>query len=301
MGSRLKPNHGGSGLPHTRIGRPAPQPKKAASYGPIASTEELERYLDAPKIACLLCGEEFVMLGLHVSKSHSMSSYGYKVMFNIPVQRSISGADLRERKKNITKKCWEDNPKMEHVRTALKKNISNLDGHKHRTKSVLPDRNYTRRKKGSAEITKYRDRYIKTLKTAIEFKRNLANQCSIDGYPRGKVRLYVVNNPFDKEAVGLFKSYKDLMAELHEKSLSKPSCSHCAKIFQRPPSHVSRSENVYCSKKCQDIAKRKRIKTNCVTCEKPMLQTPSTAKSVVTCSKECSSIRRKKGTRRDRN
>lgn len=299
MGSRTKPIHGGSGLPHSRIGRPAPPLPKAVHYGPISSVDELERYLDAPKIACLLCGREFVGLGWHISKSHSMSPYDYKVKFNIPVTRSISGTGLIEMKKAITEKTWQDNPKMEDVRTSLKKNISNLDGYKHRTKSVLRDRNYVRRPKVHRVLINYRDRYIKTLKSAIGFQRNLQEQCAIDGYRPGNLRAFIHNNPLDGEVIGLFAQHKTVMVEVHEKSLTHAACDRCGTVFQRPPSHLKRTEGaVYCSRECTWFAKRNRMETNCVVCKTIMIQTPAMAKRVITCSKECSSIRRSKPRRK---
>ena len=81
MGSRNKPNHGGSGSSHSRKGRPKPAPPKDVKYGKIETLDELNLYLSGAKIACLLCGTEHRSLGHHLSRSHSMSSRAYKEMF----------------------------------------------------------------------------------------------------------------------------------------------------------------------------------------------------------------------------
>lgn len=140
MGSRTQPNHGGSGYSHSRKSRPKPEDAKAIRYGKIETLAELELYLSGAKIACLLCGKEFKMLGRHLGRSHAISARQYKEDFNIPVTRSLSCADLREQKRQIMKKTWAENPKMEGVRESLKANISRLDGTKHKTKSSIPSK-----------------------------------------------------------------------------------------------------------------------------------------------------------------
>ncbi len=171
MGSRTSPNHGGSGLPHSRICRPKPQPAEPIKYEPIRTLHELELYLSGLKIACLICGIECKSLGHHLSQSHSMSSKDYKVMFNIPVTRSLCCQDLKERKRKITQGFWQDNPKRESVRCLLKSNIKNLDGYKHKSKSTIQPSKESRliaaKKRSDAFRKKYREIYLSIIDNAI--------------------------------------------------------------------------------------------------------------------------------------
>jgi len=135
---RQKPNHGGSGLPHTRKSRPRPPPRKAIRYAPIETLAELDLYLSGAKIACLLCGAEYKQLGGHVSRTHSMSARDYKLMFNIPVSRSISCPDVRKRRSEIMQEMWEDNPKMEAIRDTCKERVKTFyDVRPNRSESTL--------------------------------------------------------------------------------------------------------------------------------------------------------------------
>lgn len=173
MGSRTKPNWGGSGEPYSRKSRPKYDNHKEISYKPINSIEELELYLSGDKIACLLCGSEHKSLGHHLSRTHSMAPRDYKEQFNIPVTRSLVGADLKARKKAITERIWRECPQMEKVRKGLLNNLDRLDGTKHKTKSTLPA---IRNRKQIKEIKKiqldsakdkYRTIYLDIINQAI--------------------------------------------------------------------------------------------------------------------------------------
>ena len=70
-------------------------------------------------------------------------------------------------------------------------------------------------------------------------------------------------------------------------------CPVCGTRFHRPPSHVARNKgHTTCSRGCASEARRVRIETHCVACGKSMEQTPSDAKRITTCCKECSTLRR---------
>lgn len=71
------------------------------------------------------------------------------------------------------------------------------------------------------------------------------------------------------------------------------TCPICYTRFNRPPCHVARSAVNYCSRGCQAEGRKVRVHTTCIICENDMEQTPSNAARVVTCSKKCSSIRRR--------
>ena len=70
-------------------------------------------------------------------------------------------------------------------------------------------------------------------------------------------------------------------------------CLHCGTGFFRFASHVRRRGKNYCSVACKKEKKKVRVHTNCVVGGDDMEQTPSDAMRVVTCSKECSSNRRR--------
>jgi 5-methylcytosine-specific restriction endonuclease McrA len=70
-------------------------------------------------------------------------------------------------------------------------------------------------------------------------------------------------------------------------------CPICCTMFYRAPSHVARVDVSYCSRACQAEGRKVRIVTNCVTCGIDMERTPSDAVRVVTCSRKCSSLRRR--------
>lgn len=73
-------------------------------------------------------------------------------------------------------------------------------------------------------------------------------------------------------------------------------CQHCETTFFRFASHVRRREKNYCSVACRHAGMKIEVHTNCIVCNADMVQTPSLAAKVITCSKECSSKRKRGGT-----
>ena len=192
MGSRTKPNHGGSGMANTRKSRPSPARTNKEKYGPISSVEELEIYLSGKKIMCLLCGEDFKSLGHHLTRSHSISSRKYKIKFNIPTTRSISCSELRVMKRNIMLGVWDGNEKMEEVRLNLRKNAKkNLSsGCKNRSKSTLAGAANNKKLKAIGDEVRvrqsaqYRDIYLDIINRAITNDLTIYKQCQSDGHNR---------------------------------------------------------------------------------------------------------------------
>jgi hypothetical protein len=306
MGSRIQPNHGGSGKPHSRRSRPKPPPKKAISYRPIQSVAELLLYLSGDKIACLICGGEYKSLGHHLSIAHSISPKQYKIDFNIPVTRSLCGEDLKERKKAITERTWQESPKMEGVRKLLKENIVNLHGTMHKSKSTLvhrPELNaeqvtfarinikLAKKVQDAAVGEKYRAVYLAAIQSAIEQGTTLYEQIR----HTGQIYSFARRNPDDVE-------FNDLLAQVKkpnqlapgEGTFEKP-CDHCGKIYQARvrPEKPSR----FCSRSCASaIRKETRLTKHCAVCNKAISMTPSDYKKLSTCGdKKCKSehIRRR--------
>jgi endogenous inhibitor of DNA gyrase (YacG/DUF329 family) len=294
MGSRLRPNHGGSGFAHTRLTRPSQPEKAPVRYQPISTAAELEAYLSGSKIACLLCGKEMRSLGHHLSRSHAMSPDDYKVKFNIPVTRSLACEDLREIKKAITERIWQENPRMEAVRQSLKENIDRLDGTKHKTKSSIKGLSEIKRARTATNgaANTWRDRYLDVLRTSIQHGRLLSEVVAERGFNRNKITGYLLAHD-DPEIRQLFEIAKNFEDNQHRASLTYVTCTICGKIAQRAPSNVNEGAN-YCSRHCQSVGAISRTPTPCVVCGKEMSLTPSDKRRITTCSKECSTIRRSK-------
>lgn len=253
MGSRTSPNHGGSGAPHSRITRPNNQITKTFKSEPIKTPAELDLYLSGDKIACLICGGEYKNLGIHLSNSHSIGSKEYKERFNIPVTRSLCGQDLINRKREIMSRAWEENPKMDAVRDLLKKNISNLDGAKHKSKSSIAKQqsqiNAIKMKAVQTETIneRFRDKYIGIIKEAIEKK------CTIYKLFKHTHSIYKFAKAHPDDA-----EYKELL-----ESVPKPTqapagggkearlCPRCGETFM---ARKDRNEK-FCPKKCTNGAK----------------------------------------------
>lgn len=94
--------------------------------------------------------------------------------------------------------------------------------------------------------------------------------------------------------IGVQKMLNNQSALTHQAGMGV-TCPICCTRFYRAPSHVARVGVAYCSRGCQNEGAKVRIETRCVTCGKLMEQTPSNAQRVVTCSKECSTIRKQNG------
>ena len=178
MGSRDKPNRGGSGQPFSRLPKNKII-KKSIRYGAIKTKAELEEYLSHDLIVCLICGGEFKSLGHHVRRAHLMSSKEYKIQFNIPTTTSLAGKDLQERKKALSKEQWESNPKMVGVRELLKESGKHLNDFSHRTKSTNPDLITTealkkgRLKQSETDRVKYRAIYLEVINEALDANKTL--------------------------------------------------------------------------------------------------------------------------------
>jgi len=61
-------------------------------------------------------------------------------------------------------------------------------------------------------------------------------------------------------------------------------CIHCKKTFQYDSDHKN---NIFCSRKCYDNSRNKRVTTFCKLCKKEMINTVARSKERVYCSKKC--------------
>ena len=98
-----------------------------------------------------------------------------------------------------------------------------------------------------------------------------------------------------KTGLVLEKSNKTGYAESRYMHLT---CPICGVIFNRPPSHVARNKgHTTCSRACAAEARKVRVETHCVICGKSMELTPCDVARKTTCSKECSTLRRTRGSK----
>lgn len=58
---------------------------------PFATREQISRYLDADKIACLICGRAFAGLPPHIKRVHGVDAADYKSRFGLPQQTPLMG------------------------------------------------------------------------------------------------------------------------------------------------------------------------------------------------------------------
>lgn len=72
------------------------------------------------------------------------------------------------------------------------------------------------------------------------------------------------------------------------------TCPICYTRFSRPPSHVARNKwGTYCGRGCAAEGRKVRIDVPCVVCGKQMELRPCDIGRKTTCSKQCSSLRRR--------
>lgn len=71
------------------------------------------------------------------------------------------------------------------------------------------------------------------------------------------------------------------------------SCPVCGMAFEKPAAWAKRDDSHHCGRACAAEARKVRVETHCVVCGEAMEKIPSEAGRVTTCSKECSSIRRR--------
>ena len=294
MGSRTKPNHGGSGAHSSRKSRPSIDSKKEFKSEPIKNEEELNRYLDADKIACLICGKEYKSLGHHLSRSHSTSARDYKVAFNIPVTKSLVGNDLKRIKSEISKKTWRENPAMEGVRSKLKDNIVELQ--KKATsadrKSSIPAMASKVRIKGAKKIqaesdrVNYRRIYLAEIEKAINEGKTLYSVAKSSH----QIYEFSKRHPKDEEFSRLLSKVKkpDQLEAGTGKVLT--SCKCCNKRFMTSVKRPS----LACSRECSSKLRMVRVPKNCANCGIEMMLTPSDYKKIKNCrSDKCKHARTK--------
>lgn len=98
----------------------------------------------------------------------------------------------------------------------------------------------------------------------------------------------------DTPPAGVFGGERNNVTPLR-RSTSKLgfTCPICFVGFERFAAHAKRVKVSYCSLPCAWKGREVKVETNCVVCNKQMLQNPTLASRVITCSKRCSSVRRR--------
>ena len=83
----------------------------------------------------------------------------------------------------------------------------------------------------------------------------------------------------------------------HQGPMMALPCPVCFETFIRPPSHVRRVDTAYCSRECASEGWRikARVTKKCASCGKDFSTSRSRAAMVKTCSRECSSLLRRRG------
>jgi len=70
---------------------------------PFETLEQVNTYLDNPKLKCLICGKSYKGLSSHVWQTHHMTADDYREAYGIPWSRGLQGTTTRELKSNLTK------------------------------------------------------------------------------------------------------------------------------------------------------------------------------------------------------
>jgi hypothetical protein len=99
-----------------------------------------------------------------------------------------------------------------------------------------------------------------------------------------------VDGPF---RVGVYSEESNL-TNLNESRVMGLVCPICFNRFTRPPSHVARVNISYCGRACSSIGATINIAVNCSECGKEMLLKPNELPKIKTCSRRCSTLRRRK-------
>lgn len=73
-----------------------PPPEFVRRDTQFQTREELDSYLNADKIVCLLCGLRFTRLAPHLLQKHDVAADAYKIQYGIPFHRGLTTPQNRE-------------------------------------------------------------------------------------------------------------------------------------------------------------------------------------------------------------
>ena len=73
----------------------AESPEEVPSFT-FSSRDEIEQYFSGDKVACLLCGKSFAVLGSHLFHCHQTNAREYKYRFGIPSRHGLAGVAYRQ-------------------------------------------------------------------------------------------------------------------------------------------------------------------------------------------------------------
>jgi hypothetical protein len=131
-----KSNFGGSGAVDSRKFHKNYKKPSCGSGAIINTIKQLDIYLSGDFIECLLCGSSYKNLGQHLKLSHGMESKTYKNEFNIPVTRSLMGAESKRKSSESMISQWATNKNYEKVRQSISRGI-NTGGSRHESSSTI--------------------------------------------------------------------------------------------------------------------------------------------------------------------
>lgn len=68
---------------------------------PFETMDEVNAYFAAEKLTCLICGNEYVSLHVHLRNSHGIAADEYKEQYGIPWRRGLIANSLKEKQASI--------------------------------------------------------------------------------------------------------------------------------------------------------------------------------------------------------
>lgn len=99
--------------------------------------EAVDEYLNADRIVCLLCGNDFRSLEPHLSRAHEMSADEYREKYGLPYRRGLCCADFSERKSEQAKQMFGENRERQMAALMAAKAVQAVNGNPQRNKPTF--------------------------------------------------------------------------------------------------------------------------------------------------------------------
>lgn len=62
----------------------------------FTSVAQIEEYLSAPKLTCLLCGRQYKVLGMHIVVSHEVTLDYYRERYGLPYTKGLAIKEIKD-------------------------------------------------------------------------------------------------------------------------------------------------------------------------------------------------------------